>query len=353
MAITMKQIAELTGVSIGTVDRALNNRGSINPAVAQRIRTVAKELNYKTNSVAKSLAIRNKKLKIAVVLHIQQNPYFNSVEKGIHEATEDISDFGISIEIYRCRKFVAEDQLLKINQAIDDGATAIILTPIDSPIIANKVKELQEARIPVVFLTNFLDNTSVFASVCCNYVRSGLLAAGLTRFLTGGHGEVLVFTPTFSMLGHRKRINAILSYLSEYCPDLHVKKVVELPGDDFDCYRIVSQSLKETPCNYVIYNGDAHAGIKAIKESPHPIRSIFYDMAEVTLEALQADDISATINQNPEMQGKTAVKLLSDYLTSGVKPENEHILIDCEIILRENIMAIDRFSKNNFVIGEY
>ena len=61
MAITMKDIAQRTGVSIGTVDRALNNRGRINPEVASRIRKVAQEMGYKTNSVAKSLAIRNKK----------------------------------------------------------------------------------------------------------------------------------------------------------------------------------------------------------------------------------------------------------------------------------------------------
>ena len=37
MAGTIQQIAELAGVSRGTVDRALNNRGRINPEVAKRI----------------------------------------------------------------------------------------------------------------------------------------------------------------------------------------------------------------------------------------------------------------------------------------------------------------------------
>ena len=37
MAGTIQQIAELAGVSRGTVDRALNNRGRINPEVANRI----------------------------------------------------------------------------------------------------------------------------------------------------------------------------------------------------------------------------------------------------------------------------------------------------------------------------
>ena len=43
---TIKEIAEKAGVSRGTVDRALNNRGRINPEVAEKIKTIAKEMNY-------------------------------------------------------------------------------------------------------------------------------------------------------------------------------------------------------------------------------------------------------------------------------------------------------------------
>lgn len=46
MAGTIKEIAEKAGVSRGTVDRALNNRGRINPEVAEKIKTIAKEMNY-------------------------------------------------------------------------------------------------------------------------------------------------------------------------------------------------------------------------------------------------------------------------------------------------------------------
>ena len=37
MAVTIQQIAERAGVSRGTVDRALNHRGRINPEVAEKI----------------------------------------------------------------------------------------------------------------------------------------------------------------------------------------------------------------------------------------------------------------------------------------------------------------------------
>ena len=46
MAVTIQQIAEKAGVSRGTVDRALNNRGRINPEVAEMVKRTAEEMGY-------------------------------------------------------------------------------------------------------------------------------------------------------------------------------------------------------------------------------------------------------------------------------------------------------------------
>ena len=46
MPVTVKQIAELAGVSRGTVDRALNGRGNVRPEVEKRIlKKLAAELS--------------------------------------------------------------------------------------------------------------------------------------------------------------------------------------------------------------------------------------------------------------------------------------------------------------------
>ena len=61
---TIKEIAEKAGVSIGTVDRVLHNRGMVNAQTKERVETVMKELNYRPNQVAQGLAVMKKKLKI-------------------------------------------------------------------------------------------------------------------------------------------------------------------------------------------------------------------------------------------------------------------------------------------------
>lgn len=48
MAVTIQQIAEKAGVSRGTVDRALNNRGRINPEVAEMVKEPQKKWDMYT-----------------------------------------------------------------------------------------------------------------------------------------------------------------------------------------------------------------------------------------------------------------------------------------------------------------
>ena len=58
--LTMKDIAQLAGVSRGTVDRVLNNRGAVSPETAERIRSIMRAVNYTPNLAGKTLAIKKK-----------------------------------------------------------------------------------------------------------------------------------------------------------------------------------------------------------------------------------------------------------------------------------------------------
>jgi LacI family transcriptional regulator len=68
---TIKQIAELAGVSRGTVDRVLNNRGSVNANTAARVREIAEKLN--------KMNIQNE---ILIPIHKDWNEDLTLSEKG-------------------------------------------------------------------------------------------------------------------------------------------------------------------------------------------------------------------------------------------------------------------------------
>lgn len=82
---TIKEIAALAGVSRGTVDRVLNNRGSVSPATAEKIKEIAKALDYKPNKAGLALAAQKRKLKLGVILFSTDNPFFADVLKGVRQ----------------------------------------------------------------------------------------------------------------------------------------------------------------------------------------------------------------------------------------------------------------------------
>ena len=81
---TINQIAEITNVSRGTIDRVLNNRGGVSPETEKKVRAAMEALNYLPNKAAQNLAVRRKKLKFGFILISPNdyNPFFADVEKA-------------------------------------------------------------------------------------------------------------------------------------------------------------------------------------------------------------------------------------------------------------------------------
>ena len=82
MAVTIQQIAERAGVSRGTVDRALNNRGRINPEVAEMVKKTAEEMGYVHKSRKRQKNASGKK-KIGIVTQLSGSSFMLEVNRGI------------------------------------------------------------------------------------------------------------------------------------------------------------------------------------------------------------------------------------------------------------------------------
>lgn len=83
MNFTIKDIAKLTGVSVTTVSRVVNNTGYISAKTREKVLLSIKEHNYTPNLIARGLKTSNKF--IGVISHDITNPYFSYVIYGIEK----------------------------------------------------------------------------------------------------------------------------------------------------------------------------------------------------------------------------------------------------------------------------
>lgn len=86
--ITVKDLARLCGVSIGTVDRAINDRGGINPETRRKILETAQQCGFVKNQNALSLSLGRSNL-IGVIITNLKNEFLTTLLSAIEaEASE-------------------------------------------------------------------------------------------------------------------------------------------------------------------------------------------------------------------------------------------------------------------------
>lgn len=142
--VTMKKIAELCGVSRGTVDRALNGRGRVNAETAAMIKKMAEQLGYEPNPAGKALAARKNHPVIGVLLPSEGNAFFDDVIHGMDRAASSYVIYGLTVRYYSMKGYDVDKQLHLMEQ-MKGKVNALIISPIDDARIAKAIDALVDA----------------------------------------------------------------------------------------------------------------------------------------------------------------------------------------------------------------
>ncbi len=82
---TMKDVAQLAGVSTATVSRALMNPEKVSASTRKKVEQAVMEAGYSPNSLARNLR-RNESKTIIVIVPDICDPYFTEIVRGVEEA---------------------------------------------------------------------------------------------------------------------------------------------------------------------------------------------------------------------------------------------------------------------------
>jgi len=345
MSVTIKKIAELSGVSRGTVDRVLNNRGNVHPETAERVRKVAQQLGYLPNLAGKALAVRKKSPLFGVILPSEGNAFFDDVIAGIRNAEAELRDFGVRVEIRTMRGFDPTRQL-KLIEEFEDRISMLLLVPINDVRIAEKIGSLKEKGIPTIALNTDIENSSRLCYVGSDYKKSGEIACGIMALLTGGRANFGIATGSFRMLGHSQRIAGFHSVMKARYPGLKMLDIIETNDDDIQAYEETCRMLRNHPDMDAIFivAGGVYGVCRAVIRSGYEERMtiVSFDDIPTTVEMVERGIIKATICQQPVAQGYLAVRKAFDYYISGAEPETDRFILGNEIKIRESLVDIDK-----------
>jgi DNA-binding LacI/PurR family transcriptional regulator len=83
--VVQKDVAARAGVSTSTVSLVLNNSKSISPEISQRVREIARALDYHVNPHARRLR-RGQSTSVGLIISEMANPFFPEIIKAFEAA---------------------------------------------------------------------------------------------------------------------------------------------------------------------------------------------------------------------------------------------------------------------------
>ena len=126
MKVTIKEIAAICGLSIGTVDRAMHGRAGINPETRERVMTVARQLGYRPHLLARSL-VTGSTMTIGVIVPNLKNPFFSELVEVI-QLQARASGYHVYMMLSEFNLGEEKESLERLRALNVDG---IIIVPLD------------------------------------------------------------------------------------------------------------------------------------------------------------------------------------------------------------------------------
>lgn len=82
--VTIKEVAEEAGVSVATVSRVINQNGYVSEETLEKVKSVIDKLNYKPNSIARSLYHKTSNM-IGLIIPDITNPFFPELARAVED----------------------------------------------------------------------------------------------------------------------------------------------------------------------------------------------------------------------------------------------------------------------------
>lgn len=340
--IRIKDIAKLAGVSVGTVDRVIHNRGRVSQEALKKVTSVMEQIDYKPNLIARTLG-SNKNYRIAAIIpDPQQDPYWSQSNLGILQAQSEWTQYGINIDLHVFDLFNKDSFHTTAQEAIATKPDGVLIAPIFYHEALPIFELLKAEQIPYVLFNTNIPEASPLSFIGQNLYQSGKVAAQLLHFGQEKPG-------TFAVLHIDEDIHDSLHLLEkekgfrEYFGS-NGKATFEIlafnlnPNDSSFEKQLIDLISQENLKGIFVSTSKASGLAASIleKHSKKHIRLIGYDLLEENLKYLKTGTIDFLIHQNPKRQAFLGISHLVNHLMfKKSTPQQE--LFPLEVITEQNL----------------
>jgi len=276
---------------------------------------------------------------ITFALSTQANSFMVQMREGAQKKADEL---GLTINF----QDASDDSATQANQlanAAATGAGAVIVNPTDSDAMASAVKQLTDAKIPVVAVDRAVNNAEVSSYIASDNVGGGKQAAKALSEAINGEGEILVLQGKTGSSASRERGKGFEEGLKD-SPNI---KVVAKQTAEFERVKgldVTTNLLQAHPNVKAIFAENDEMALGAIEalgdKAGKDVIVVGFDGVEDALKAIKEGTMYASIAQQPADMAAQAVVEASKLLKG--ESATKEMQVDVVTVTKENV---DKFSS--------
>jgi LacI family transcriptional regulator len=346
-------IARITGVSAGTVDRVLHNRGRVSEEKRKKIETVINQMDYRPNVFARSLSVKKEMRFVSLIPNFEAAGYWEYIRNGINKAQKEISDHRIIVEHYYFDQYDNRSFVAETERILSTSPDAVIFSPVFIEESVTFAHQLEQRNIPCVLVDSNVEAINCLAYYGQHSLKSGYTAAQL--LFTGlPKNSVVLLTRSVrpNGIGSNQAILREKGFM-QYVDEHHLRQNYRIirvdlhSNDTAENLRKIREIAAHTApiTGAAIFSSKVYRLVNYLtKLNLKGIKIIGYDELPQNVAALKAGHVSYLIAQRPEMQGYLVVKDLLKHLVYK-QPTHRINYVPVDILTKEIVDEYMRFNQ--------
>jgi LacI family transcriptional regulator len=330
-AVSIKDVAALAGVSIGTVSNVLNRPDVVADETRRKVLAAIEQLGFVRNESARQLRTGTARA-IGLVVPDVSNPFFTDVARGAEDAASDAGHM-----VILCNSDESEQRQDRHLQLLaEQRVHGVLITPVDGA--PEPVRRLRDRGVSVVLLDRHADVADA-CSVSVDHRIGGTLA--INHLLAEGHRELAMVTGPLSIAQCRQRLDGARDALVAAGRDPDGLRVVEVAAMNVASGRNAGERVlagRRRPdalfcANDLLALGVLQVMVRAGVRVPGELAIVGYD--DIDFAAAAAVPLTS-VRQPSRSLGRRAAELVLGETNSPREHVHHHVVFPPELVVRES-----------------
>ncbi|UPW17677.1 LacI family DNA-binding transcriptional regulator [Agarivorans sp. TSD2052] len=324
---TIKDVAKLAEVGVGTVSRCLSGNGGVSDKAKTRITQAMAQLNYRPNSMARALSTRRSNI-IGVWLPSLSGPFYHKILRSIEQ---ELRSHGKHLILANAEGANSQQERLEhLNYLIHRECDGVLMV---CPEISDEALLNAQAHYPALVFINHHVQALAGHSFSVDHYAGGRLAAA--ALLSLGHRNIACVSGRLSAQDAYLRQQGFLDELAEQGQPIAANLLIEGSFDYQRCAHAIQHLLDQGETFDALFCGNDKVALVALSmlqaagiKVPQQVSVVGYD--DVDFAAYTTPALSTVRIPIEEMASSACRQMLNQAygLTGQIKQHFRPVFVE-------------------------